>query len=447
MASASMAASARAATTPPAARSRAGGGRGAQTSSTSTSASASASASARLAARATIARRRASVGDDRNRNRNRDAVLVRASWDAEDGGGGGGGGGGWNGAAGAGTAARDDPDVRLKHFFPPVGVADDHTIANPLLRSQRLSTGWFGCVFELEGVLVNSREAEHREAWTKLAKERGERPPAELVLKYCDLMKPEAFIERQLRWTRDPMEVRRIRQRKGEIYDEILEEQKSLGGRGGGGGDGIGGGGGLDEFALRDGVLPFLNLLADAGVPMAAISNAYGYHDLCGVLSKIGILGYFEDANDGQGPHVVAADDVRDWLPDPEPLERACDLMQRTPKRTIVFGNNTTVTEACYEKGSKAVLLLGRQPRYEMQNADSVVEKLTDLTIANLKNLFADETSEAAEPERQVEIMPSKGSSVSTAVSSPDAWTQTQTDDAGGKEPPDYFKRRRRRDI
>lgn len=66
-----------------------------------------------------------------------------------------------------------------KPYFPPVGVADDPTLANPLLRQQRLSTEWFGCVFELEGVLVKSRYQEHRASWMRLAKEREARlvPP------------------------------------------------------------------------------------------------------------------------------------------------------------------------------------------------------------------------------------------------------------------------------
>ena len=44
-----------------------------------------------------------------------------------------------------------------------------------------LSTGWFGCVFELEGVLVKSRYEEHRTSWMLLAAEREERPPPEMV--------------------------------------------------------------------------------------------------------------------------------------------------------------------------------------------------------------------------------------------------------------------------
>ena len=97
------------------------------------------------------------------------------------------------------------------------------------------------------------------------------------------------------------------------------------------------------------------------------------------------------------------------------------------------------------ECGAKSVLLLGRQPRYELQGADTVVERLTDLSIENLKRLFTEETSDAAEPEREkVEIFPSKFTA--PVVAERPRWEpEAKSDDAGGKEPPDYLRRRRRR--
>ena len=45
-----------------------------------------------------------------------------------------------------------------------------------------------------------------------------------MVLKFASTMKPD-FVARQLRWTRDPMEVRRLVTRRAEIYEEIIGEQ------------------------------------------------------------------------------------------------------------------------------------------------------------------------------------------------------------------------------
>lgn len=138
---------------------------------------------------------------------------------------------------------------------------------------------------------------------------------------------------------------------------------------------------------------------------------------------------------------------MSDWLPDPRPIERACLLMGRPPRRTVVFGNSTAVTEACMEAQAKSVLLLGRQPRYELQGADTVVSHLGELTVANLKRLFTEETSDAAEPKRMVELFPTAGagSRAMTMEAPREEWTDA--DDAGGKEPPDTRRRRRRRDV
>ena len=329
-----------------------------------------------------------------------------------------------------------------KPYFPPVGVADDPTLANPLQRQRMLSTEWFGCVFELEGALVKARDAEHRASWMRLAKEREQSPPPEMVLKFASTMKPEDFVARQLRWTRDPMEVRRLVTRRTEIYEEIIGEQtvEAL----------ENGLAAPPRDELLPGVLPFLKLMRQARVPMAATCGTKTFRGACDALAALEILEFFENEHDPTGePNVVSSEDVSDWLPDPLPIERAAQLMNRTTKRCVVFGDNNTVTEAATECGAKSALLLGRQPRYELQGADAVFASLADVTVSNLKNLFADETSDAAEPQREVEIFPTSGNAQRTAVADYefDESSQTQSDDAGGKEPPSYKSRRRRRDV
>ena len=316
-----------------------------------------------------------------------------------------------------------------KHMFPPVGVADDPTLANPLERLNRLGAGWFGCVFELEGVLVKARDAEHRASWMRLAKERDEPPPPEMVLKFASTTKPETFISRHLRWTRDPMEMRRMNERRAEIYREILDETGDAG----------------EE--LLPGVLSFLELLRQSKVPMAVTCGTKTFAQLRDACERLDILRFFENPDSPVGePRCVGADDVSDWLPDPMPIERACELMGRPPTRTVVFGDNTTVTEACYEARAKSVLLLGRQPRYELQGADAVLTRLTDYSYQNLKQLFSEEQSEAAEPEREkVEIFPTNFGATQTYA--PEPVPEAEGDDAGGREPPNYANRRRRRDL
>lgn len=130
-----------------------------------------------------------------------------------------------------------------------------------------------------------------------------EPPPPEMVLKHADTMKPEDFISRHLRWTRDPMEMRRINQRRAEIYEEVMGEAPDGG-----------------AMELLPGVLTFLNLLRQNKVPMAVTCNTYSYSDLCGALKRLGVYEFFEHVPEtgelyAGEPHVVSAEDVSDWLP------------------------------------------------------------------------------------------------------------------------------------
>jgi len=70
-------------------------------------------------------------------------------------------------------------------------------VHNPLLRAEMLGTGWFGCIFELEGVLVKSRAAEHKMSWLRLAEERGEPTPPEMVGR-CSLNLVRPRVDRAL---------------------------------------------------------------------------------------------------------------------------------------------------------------------------------------------------------------------------------------------------------
>lgn len=220
-----------------------------------------------------------------------------------------------------------------------------------------------------------------------------------------------------------------MNERRAEIYREILDETGDAG----------------EE--LLPGVIPFLELLRQSKVPMAVTCGTKTFSQLRDACERLDILRFFENPDSPVGePRCVGADDVSDWLPDPMPIERACELMGRPPTRTVVFGDNTTVSEACYEAKAKSVLLLGRQPRYELQGADAVLTRLTDYSYQNLKQLFSEEQSEAAEPEREkVEIFPTNFGATQTYA--PEPVPEAEGDDVGGREPPNYKSRRRRRDV
>jgi hypothetical protein len=74
----------------------------------------------------------------------------------------------------------------------------------------------------------------------------------------------------------------------------------------------------------------------------------------------------------------------------------------RVPARCVVIGNSNAVIEAAHDAGMRCVAVLSAsKPAYELASADLVVRQLDELSIVNLKQLFAMEDLEG-QPQLQV---------------------------------------------
>ena len=71
------------------------------------------------------------------------------------------------------------------------GAVDDPRLGNPLERMQRLGTGWFGVIFEFEGVLVESAHEDHIKAWKEVCSREGKPNPPHWQLQRVEGMKNE----------------------------------------------------------------------------------------------------------------------------------------------------------------------------------------------------------------------------------------------------------------
>jgi hypothetical protein len=80
---------------------------------------------------------------------------------------------------------------KLKALRVLEGAADDPRLGNPLMRLQRLGTGWFGVIFEYEGVLVENAHDDHVKAWLELCKREGKPAPPRWQLDRLEGMKNE----------------------------------------------------------------------------------------------------------------------------------------------------------------------------------------------------------------------------------------------------------------
>lgn len=287
-----------------------------------------------------------------------------------------------------------DSEEGLKQY-PGVfrGVADDPSLHNPLDRQNRLGCGWMGALLEWEGVVVGDYSAEHKKAWLTLAEEEGKSPPLAFVLKKAEGMKSEQVIGEVLCWSRNPMEVRRLAQRKAELFQANL---------------------GSMEYQVNPGIVEFLKTMSTHDVPCAIATSAPA-SVVEKALADLGLEGYFTA--------VVTGDDVERHRPDPDGYMYAAMCVGRVPKRCIVVGNHNSCIEAAHYAGMKSIALANSKPAYELASADLVVRQLNELSLVNLKQLFRMEDLENMdEPEVELEEETQSYSSTTTMDLFGDEW-------------------------
>ncbi|KAL2342758.1 hypothetical protein Fmac_004043 [Flemingia macrophylla] len=260
-------------------------------------------------------------------------------------------------------------------LWPPANRADNPSLRNPLLRQERMGCGWLGAIFEWEGVLVEDNPDVEKQAWLVLSQEEGKPSPPTFILKRIEGMKNEQAISEVLCWSRDPAQLRRMANRKEEIYQALQ--------------------GGI--YSFMSGSKEFVSVLMHYKIPMALVSTR-PRKALESAIGEIGIGDTFSV--------IVAAEDVHRGKPDPEMFVYAAQLLNFIPERCIVFGNSNSTVEAAHDARMKCVAVASKHPVYELGAADLVVRRLDELSVVDLKNLADIELTEfgSAVPEVEVEM-------------------------------------------
>ncbi|CAI5516000.1 unnamed protein product, partial [Closterium sp. Naga37s-1] len=254
--------------------------------------------------------------------------------------------------------------------------ADDLSLHNPLRRLERMGCGWLAVLLEWEGVVIDDGSAFERQAWIALAEEEGRPQPPVWILKRAEGMKNEQVIREVLCWSRDFMTVRRLSQRKEELYEKFQ--------------------GGC--YRLLPGSREFLDTLKRCKIPVAIVSTRPARY-LERAVEAVGMEGFFDA--------VISADDVQRGKPDPEMYQYAAQRLQFIPERCIVIGSSNSTIEAAHDAYMKVVTVAGRHPVYELGAADLVVRKLDMLSVVDLKNLADLDSPEfTPPPELEPELEP-----------------------------------------
>ncbi len=214
----------------------------------------------------------------------------------------------------------------------------------------------FGAIFDWDGVIVDSGRL-HEESWRRLAAELGKTVTPESFLRGFG-MKSARVIEEVHGWATDPEEIARLTDRKENFYREIVRQ---------------------GEIAPLPGVVTWLRQLGEAGIPCAVASSSPRLN-IQVVLARIGLPGAFRE--------IISAEDVLHGKPHPEVFEKAADRLGLTRNDCVVFEDAHVGVEAAHAAGMKVVAVTTTHSASDLADADLVVRKLDELSIAQVAALL-----------------------------------------------------------
>ena len=214
----------------------------------------------------------------------------------------------------------------------------------------------WGVLFDWDGVIIDS-SAQHERSWELLASEEGLTLP-EGHFKAGFGKKNEVIIP-SLGWTQDPAEIRRLADRKEELYRELVAAEGVL---------------------VLPGARELLAALKEAGIPRAVGSSTpRGNLDALFAVTGLDLL---FDA-------VVCGSDVSHGKPDPEVFLKGASRLALCPERCVVVEDAFAGIEAARRGGMKVVGVATTNPLESLLDCDIAVTTLAEVSPSRLAGLFS----------------------------------------------------------
>uniref|UniRef100_A0A452Y3Y5 Haloacid dehalogenase-like hydrolase superfamily protein n=5 Tax=Triticinae TaxID=1648030 RepID=A0A452Y3Y5_AEGTS len=214
----------------------------------------------------------------------------------------------------------------------------------------------FGLIFSWDNVIADT-DSLKLDAWRQLALEEGKDiPTAAHIQKSILHGAADHVLRKVLYWAKEDDQMERLKARLIELYYESLFK--------------------LDTPV--EGLREWLDAVRTAGIP-CAVASSLDRRCMVEALDRMALSKYFKAI-------VTDEDDMESIA---HRFLSAAVKLDRKPSKCIVFEDDPRGVTAAHNCTMMAVSLIGAHPAYELEQADLAVARYSELSVINLRRMFA----------------------------------------------------------
>lgn len=227
----------------------------------------------------------------------------------------------------------------------------------------------FGLIFSWDNVVADTR-ALKLNAWKQLASEEGKDIPEDAdTQKRMLCAGPGHVLNKILQWGKSESDVDILKLRLSHLfYENLLMLDKPL-----------------------EGLAEWLEAVSTARIPCAVVSSL-DRNIMVEALERMGIKKYFQA--------IVSEEDGMEAIA--HRFLSAAMKLDRKPSKCVVFEDDPRGVTAAHNCTMMAIALIGAHPAYELVQADLAVASLSELSVINLRRLFAHKGSNFMDLQKQL---------------------------------------------
>ncbi|KAL2227351.1 uncharacterized protein LOC105160811 [Sesamum indicum] len=227
----------------------------------------------------------------------------------------------------------------------------------------------YGLIFSWDNVVADTRGLKLH-AWGQLASEEGKEIPGDdNVQRFLLYAGADHVLRKVLLWGKAEDDIDRLKSRLSQLYYENL----------------------LKLSEPVEGVNEWLDAVATSRIPCAVVSSL-DRKSMVDTLEQMGLKKYFQA--------IVSEEDGMDSIA--HRFLSAAVKLDRKPSKCVVFEDDPRGITAAHNCTMMAVALIGAHPAYDLGQADLAVGSFNELSVINLRRLFAHKGSTFMDLQKQV---------------------------------------------